>query len=110
MTKTHPLYNVIKPGETMEQLAVRLLAERDQLRAHCQRLRDDLQAYHDQYGTDAIARKYRMGEVLAETPEQSLREIQAEAVEKFAQKRFGPIDPTATQYAKQLRNGGNSDG
>ena len=65
----------------------RLKAERDALAAHVERLRDDLQEYHDQYGDDPIARKYDMGAVLQETPSTSLARLkaqwQAEALEEM---------------------------
>lgn len=83
--------------------------ELDELKAHCYRLKDCLekQKYND--GRDEKC----LGKTLASTPQQSLAEIKARAIEKAIEKfdsdgySFWFIEATLKEFAEQLRNQAN---
>ena len=81
----------------------RLKRENRELRANLERLRSELSQYHEHGESSA----------LYQTPAQSLRSIQAEAVESIFDKitaiggRFRAVD--IEQYAQKLRNGEDNE-
>jgi len=115
----------MQDDETMVQAACRFLRERDEARAHCERIINGINCVqelkgptHTRSGSNEKEQRQawsKLHQAMQETPAQSLREIQAEAVESaiehFVRSREDElIEPQElAEYANQLRTGGNDN-
>jgi len=77
----------------------RLERERDELRAHCERLRElswRYMAAANKNPNDRITTRRRLEDALNETPQTSLREVRAEANEKSAEVAYALLEMHGT--------------
>jgi hypothetical protein len=85
--------------------------ELDELKAHCERLRNCLMKA-SAMDADRIGFERCLGKTLASTPQQSLVEIKVQAIEEYVHQIYAPYEYTASygefvqetlEYANELR-------
>jgi hypothetical protein len=88
-----------------------LIKERDELKAHCEKLRNCLMKA-SAMDPDRIGFEKCLGKTLASTPQQSLAEIKVQTIEEYVHQIYAPYEYTASygefvqetlEYAEELR-------